>query len=106
MNNKKNIFCVISGLLLYAASQELSYAEDVVPGSNVLPFETVLIKFGITMAAVAVSILIIWICLKMFKSYVKQQFELNRQKILNKDSENTVKNVDDAIVSFINKNRL
>ncbi len=93
-------------LLCFMANVDFAVAENVVAGSNVMPIGAVFAKFGITMAAVGVSLLIIWGSLTLFKMYVKQQFEQNRQKVLSEESNPKVKNIDDAIISFINKNKL
>ena len=106
MNRKRYRLYTIIFLLLFAASYECCQAEEVATGSSVVPVGTVLIKFCIAMAAVGVAILIIWISLLLFKNYIKDQFEKNRQQVLNKDFGQQVKNVDEAIISFINKNKL
>ena len=106
MNRKMYKLFIILCLLLYAAGTGLCNADEVTPGSAVVPVGTIFIKFCITMGAVGLSILIIWICLLLFKNYAKEQFEKTREQALMKDSVQPIKNVDEAIISFINKNKL
>jgi len=79
---------------------------DTVPGSGVMPVNQVFAKFALTMGAVFLSVLIIWVGLYIFKGYVKDQYEKARSKMMATDSNETPKNVDEAVVSFINKNKL
>ena len=106
MNKSTYKLFLVLYLLLYAASAGLCTADEVTPGSAVVPVGTIFIKFCITMGAVGLAILIIWVGLLLFKNYAKDQFEKTREQALIKDSVQPIKNVDDAIISFINKNKL
>lgn len=74
-------------------------------GSSVLPIKTILIKFGITMVLVIGSLCIIWIGLTFFKKSSKTSKLLNRKNLYN-DNLKQPDSVDEAIISFINRNKL
>ncbi len=79
-------------------------AEAIQQGASVMPIPYVLKKFGLTMGGVIVSLAIIWFGLNIFKKFsTKLQ---NNNKNLYNDGLNSPKNVDDAIILFINKNKL
>lgn len=87
-------------------SAVVCYADPVVTGSGVIPIKTVLIKFGITMGAVLVSLLIIWFALSTFKKYTANSVKEYKQQALYGDNFKTSTSINEAIISFIDKNRL
>ena len=93
-------------LPIILAGTAVCYAEPAVTGSAVIPLNTVFIKFGITMGAVLISLLIIWSGLYSFKKFTAKSIKEYKQQALYGDNFNTATNMDDAIVSFIEKNRL
>ena len=99
----KNKF--IPCLLLYAASTGFCFADGEV-GTSVIPLKTVLIKFAISMGSVILSLLIIWIGLNAYRQYSLSKFPKPNNKDLYGDSLETPKNMEDAVISFIDKNRL
>lgn len=105
-NNKKIIAKNLLCLLAISASTAICYAEPVAAGSAVIPLNTVLIKFGFTMGAVLVSLLIIWAALYSFKKFTAKSINEYKQQSLYGDNFRTPASMDDAIVSFIKKNRL
>lgn len=107
-NNKKKtlITTILLCLPVLAASTAVCYAEPVVMGSGVIPIKTVLIKFGITMGAVIASLLIIWFALLTFKKYAANSVKEYKQQALYGDNFKTSTNINEAIISFIEKNRL
>jgi hypothetical protein len=104
-NNYKKQYNTILSCLLFMASTGICFAEPI-SGSAVIPFKTVLIKFGITMGSVLLSIIVIWAGLKSFKEYINQQPQKLDKSSLYGDTLETPKSVDDAVISFIDKNRL
>jgi len=107
-NITKNTKNIITGLLLYAASCGLCYADtNDMTGSSVVPLKTVLVKFAISMGSVLISLIVIFIVLAYFrKQYGGAIDNRNNPDDLYGDSLGTPKNIEDAIISFIDKNRL
>ncbi len=104
-NNYKKTINVILSCLLFLAGTGVCIAEPI-SGSAVISFKTVLIKFGITMGSVLISIIVIWLGLKSFKEYIGQTPQSIDKNSLYGDTLETPKSVDDAVISFIDKNRL
>lgn len=106
----KNIIFLIKNLLLclpiLLASTVVCYAEPVVMGSGVIPIKTVFIKFGITMGAVLASLLIIWFALSTFKKFKATSVKEYKEQSLYGDNFKTSTNINEAIITFIDKNRL
>ena len=104
----KNIITKIQILCLLFASTNICFAADkpVVAGENVIPIKTVLIKFGITMGSVLVSLIVIWILLNFYKAYYTQETKKAKTQSLYGDTLDTPKSIDDAVIMFIDKNRL
>lgn len=105
-NYKKIIRNIALCLLILLADTGLCLAEPVAVGSSVVPIKTVMIKFGITMGSVLLSLIIIWSVLYSFKKYTADSIKEYNKKALYGDNFRTPTSMDDAIVSFINKNRL
>ncbi len=93
-------------LLLLAVDANLCFADPINAGSNVIPIKTVFVKFAITMGSVLLSLLIIWILLYSYKKYSVEAVKEYNQKSLYGDNMKQTKTVGEAIVSFIEKNRL
>lgn len=106
-NNLKNSIAKITlCLFVILTGTAFCYAEPVTTGSNVMPLNTVLMKFGITMGAVIVSLLIILFGLTAFKKFTAKSMKEYKQQALYGDSFKTSTTMDEAIISFIDKNRL
>ena len=108
MKNKfsNNLYNLILSLLLFAASSGFCCAEPVT-GSGVVPVKTVLIKFAVSMGSVLVSLIVIFVVLAV----LKKQYGANLNNRSNSadlygDTLETPKNIEDAVISFIDKNRL
>jgi len=104
-NFKKNALKTILCLLIILADTGLCIAQPVA-GSNVLPFKTVVFKFLITMGAVLVSLIIVFFALIAYKRYSANVIKEHKKKSLYGDSYNAPKTMDEAIASFIMKNKL
>ena len=77
-----------------------------ISGSAVIPIDVVLLKFAITMGSVFASIIVIWLGLRAFKDYAGGKYNKPNPQNLYGDTYETPKTMDDAIISFIDKNRL
>ena len=102
----KNIVLSIQILCLFLSGTNICYADEPIVGVNVLPFKTVLIKFAVTMGSVLISLLIIWIILRLYKQYYFEEIQKINRESLYGDKLDTPKNIDDALISFIDKNKL
>ena len=102
----KNIISGIQVLCLFLAGTNICYADEPLVGSNVIPIKTVLVKFGITMGSVLVSLIVIWILLSAYKAYYADEIKKNKSQSLYGDTLNTPKSIEDAVIMFIDKNRL
>ena len=104
----KNIITKLQILCLFFASTNICYATEnpIVVGENVLPIKTVIMKFGITMGSVLISLLIIWILLNFYKAYTAEETKKAKTQSLYGDTLDTPKSIDDAVIMFIDKNRL
>ncbi|MEE3348525.1 MAG: hypothetical protein VZR09_00650 [Candidatus Gastranaerophilaceae bacterium] len=93
-------------LSLFAASSGVCYAE-LVAGSGVVPIKTVLLKFAVSMGSVLVSLIVIFVVLAILKKQYGDKLN-NRANTadLYGDTLETPKNINDAVISFIDKNRL
>ena len=107
MKNKKLILSIIilTCLLIISAGTDVWLGETVT-GTGVIPFKKVLIKFCLAMGAVLVSVFVIWIGLNIFKKHSPESFRNAEEKDLYSDTLETPKSVDEAIISFIDKNKL
>lgn len=106
-NNLKNIAINTTlCLLILLADTGLCLAEPVTAGSSVLPIKTVIIKFLITMAAVLVSLVVLFFALIAYKKYTINSINEYKKNSLYGDNFNTPQTMDDAVISFINKNKL
>lgn len=99
--NFKKIITNIKILCLFLASTNICYADEPITGSNVMPIKTVLIKFGIAMGSVIISLLIIWILLNLYKSYYGSKTLKSDNKLLYEEKLNTPKDMDEALIKFI-----
>lgn len=119
MKNKKNIILTVLFISLTFLSVQSGWCsnESQPPSAvqvNTLTKENIpmkkdsmkdiLAKFGITMGGVFISLLVIWIGLNIFKNYKFKKKVTNQTSI--KTGLKTPETIDDAIVSFINQNRL
>lgn len=120
MKNKKNIILTVLFISLTFLSVQSGWCSNEsqppstvqtnsAPQSSTIPMKKdsmkdILTKFGITMGGVFISLLVIWIGLNIFKNY-KFKTKVTNQKAINTGLK-TPENIDDAIVSFINQNRL
>ncbi len=109
MKNKcgnKYLNSLILSLSLFTASSGLCFAEPVA-GSAVVPIKTVLIKFAVSMGSVLVSLIVIFVVLALFRKQYGANFNNRGNSAdLYGDTLETPKNIDDAVISFIDKNRL
>lgn len=120
LKNKKNIILTVLFINLTFLSVQSGWCSNesqppstvqtnLAPQSSTIPMKKdsmkdILTKFGITMGGVFISLLVIWIGLNIFKNY-KFKTKVTNQKAINTGLK-TPENIDDAIVSFINQNRL
>ncbi len=120
LKNKKNIILTVLFISLTFLSVQSGWCSNEsqppstvqtnsAPQSATIPMKKdsmkdILTKFGITMGGVFISLLVIWIGLNIFKNY-KFKTKVANQKAI-KTGLKTPENIDDAIVSFINQNRL
>ncbi len=120
LKNKKNIILTVlfigltflsvqSGWCSNESQPPSAVQTNAAPQSATIPMKKdsmkdILTKFGITMGGVFISLLVIWIGLNIFKNY-KFKTKVANQKAI-KTGLKTPENIDDAIVSFINQNRL
>lgn len=120
LKNKKNIILTVLFISLTFLSVQSGWCSNesqppstvqtnLAPQSSTIPMKKdsmkdILTKFGITMGGVFISLLVIWIGLNIFKNY-KFKTKVANQKAI-KTGLKTPENIDDAIVSFINQNRL
>lgn len=119
LKNKKNIILTVLFISLTFLSVQSGWCsnESQPPSAvqvNTLTKENIpmkkdsmkdiLAKFGITMGGVFISLLVIWIGLNIFKNYKFKKKVTNQTSI--KTGLKTPETIDDAIVSFINQNRL
>lgn len=66
--------------------------------------KSVLVKFALTMGGVIISLLVIWLGLNIFKKFTTKT-PINKKES-STSSLNTPKTTDEAIIFFINKNKL
>lgn len=110
MKNKKVIIysILLTGLLILSVNSGWCTGADaantVQQGASVMPVTAVLKKFGLAMGAVFISLAVIWFGLNMFKKLTTKS--LHNSKDIYNDGLSSPKNVDEAIVFFINKNKL
>ena len=74
-------------------------------GSSVIPVKKILIKFGISMLLVIVSLVVLVFSLNFLKRFFKQPSRITPKELYN-DTLKTPKTIDEAIISFIKKNKL
>jgi len=116
-NNKVIIFSIIiTGLILLSVNAGWCTGEtagNLSAGASALPADlpmksdsilTILKKFALTMGCVGLSLIIIWFGLNIFKKF-KFRKTSSAQDLYN-DGLKSPRTVDEAIVLFINKNRL
>lgn len=72
-------------------------------GSNVLPVKVVLIKFLITMGLVGIALVLLWCGLIWYKKVCNKECILGANR---KTKLSTPTTIDDAVISFIKRNRL
>lgn len=120
MKNKKNIILTVLFISLTFLSVQIGWCSNenqptsavqtsTTPQSAPIPMKKdsmkdILTKFGITMGGVFISLLVIWIGLNIFKNYKFKTKTTNKK--ITQTGLKTPENIDDAIVSFINQNRL
>ena len=109
MNKNNNISLILKTLslpVLLPVGNCVCYANEPVAGSAVIPIQTVLTKFCMTMGSVLLSLVVIWIGLNLYKNYYLKQQQNSNKKELYGDTMDTPKNIEDAVITFIDKNRL
>lgn len=120
LKNKKNIILTVLFISLTFLSVQSGWCSNenqpssavqtnTTPQSATIPMKKdsmkdILTKFGITMGGVFISLLVIWIGLNIFKNYKFKTKTTNKK--ITQTGLKTPENIDDAIVSFINQNRL
>ena len=74
-------------------------------GGSVIPVKSILIKFGIAMILVLASLVVIILGLNFMKKFFKQPSRITPKELYN-DTLKTPKKIEEAIISFIKKNKL
>lgn len=91
---------------MFTAGTGFCFAQPIAAGSGVLPVKTVIVKFLITMVAVLISLVVVFLLLAAYKKYSDKIIKETQKKSLYGDSYSAPKTMEDAIASFIQKNKL
>lgn len=107
-NRKLLIITVICLTVILIQAGRCAAAVDVaapaLPEVRLLSSTEVLVKFAVVMCGVILSLLVIWFGLSLYKKCTAKTFKIGKN--LYNDGLSSPKTIDEALVFFINKNRL